>query len=279
MRKLILIAYLLMSIKTVCYSQEASITVNVEDVDVPPVFKEGGGNIKCYIDREVEYRSFGVENGISGKVTISFIVNKEGNVTNVRLVKGIHRVLNQKLVDCINGMPTWEPGIENGKPTEVEYTVDIKYNMSNNEGIFLITSKNDTIYGSLDILIHEGGRNLKVWVNKGTPFKMVFKAAEIKEIHDYNRVYAVKPHKPEKNSNELVLMTEIINSGKYRLLNVNSLFFLYQGDKFITRLNRKNYKELVARYFNECPRFVREMKYNKNVSLFDIESTYHRFCN
>ena len=64
---------------------------------------------------------------IHGRVIVSFVVEKDGRVTEVRVVKGLSSDVDKEAVRVVSASPKWHPGIQNGKPVRVAYTLPIQF--------------------------------------------------------------------------------------------------------------------------------------------------------
>ena len=71
-----------------------------------------------------------MENKISGTVLLSFIVARDGSLTNIRIERGVGSELNVEAIRVIKAMPKWTPGKIKGKPVRVHYTMPIKFKLS-----------------------------------------------------------------------------------------------------------------------------------------------------
>lgn len=73
-----------------------------------------------------------MENGIQGKVYIQFVIEKDGSITDVKVVRGVDASLDKEAVRVVKAMPKWKPGKQRGKPVRVSYTLPINFQLSNN---------------------------------------------------------------------------------------------------------------------------------------------------
>ncbi len=96
-------------------------------VEHMPVFP--GGNLQVWINKHVQYPVVAQENGITGKVYISFVVNKKGQVVKVKILRGVDASLDKEAIRVIKSMPTWKPGKQRDKPVNVTYTVPINFQL------------------------------------------------------------------------------------------------------------------------------------------------------
>jgi protein TonB len=98
-------------------------------VDQMPVFGTGMDDLFAYMSKEIKYPSIARENGIAGTVVIQFVINRNGNVTQVQLVKGIGGGCDQEALRVIKGMPAWSPGKQQGRAVSVRYTLPVKFKL------------------------------------------------------------------------------------------------------------------------------------------------------
>jgi TonB family protein len=96
-------------------------------VDQMPVFPGGEKAFGEFIGKEVKYPEDAKKAGINGKVFIKFVVNKEGNVVNSTIARGVSPSLDNEALRVINKMPKWTPGKQGGKDVDVELTVPIAF--------------------------------------------------------------------------------------------------------------------------------------------------------
>lgn len=99
-------------------------------VDSMPQFPGGEEKLRQYVASEVKYPLEAKEAGIRGMVFISFIVNKQGNVENVTVARGVHPLLDKEALRVVKAIPRWIPGTNNGKPENVSYTIPINFKLT-----------------------------------------------------------------------------------------------------------------------------------------------------
>ena len=114
------------------------ISDDVEEIieeDVPfiiisnmPKFQGGDlMNFWKYCQENIKYPEIASENGVSGTVTIQFVVNKQGYVVDAIIVRGVDPALDKEALRVINSSPKWEPGDNRGKPASVMMNLPIKF--------------------------------------------------------------------------------------------------------------------------------------------------------
>lgn len=96
-------------------------------VEVMPSFPGGSGALAKYLAENTSYPSFAREAEIQGKVFISFVVEADGRVTNVEVVRNLHPALDEEAARVVASMPNWIPGEQNQQPVRVRYTLPITF--------------------------------------------------------------------------------------------------------------------------------------------------------
>lgn len=102
-------------------------TVNL--VEQEPSFPGGQEALQKWVHDHIEYPAAAAEEGITGKVTVNFTVNKDGSISNVKAVRGPHPALNREAERVIKAMPKWIPGRNNGQPVKVSYNYPIVFRL------------------------------------------------------------------------------------------------------------------------------------------------------
>lgn len=99
-------------------------------VDEMPEFP--GGNIECqrWIARQVRYPVEAQKRGIVGRVYVGFVINKTGQIVNVKVLKSAHPLLDAEAIRVIEGMPAWKPGKNKGECVDVSYTFPINFRLA-----------------------------------------------------------------------------------------------------------------------------------------------------
>lgn len=96
-------------------------------VEVMPVFPGGQMALVQYIASHLKYPTVAQENGIQGRVFVSFVVGEDGYVEDVQVIKGVEPMLDKEAVRVIQSLPRWTPGNQQGKPVRVKYTVPVTF--------------------------------------------------------------------------------------------------------------------------------------------------------
>lgn len=96
-------------------------------VEQMPQFPGGDEALLKYLATSVKYPVIAQENGIQGRVFVSFVIDKNGEVTNVRVARPFDPNLDKEAVRVVQSMPKWTPGKQRGKPVKVSYNVPINF--------------------------------------------------------------------------------------------------------------------------------------------------------
>jgi periplasmic protein TonB len=91
-----------------------------------------GGNKALYefLATNLQYPAEAVENNIEGTVYVKFFVDENGKVSSPVVLRGIGSGCDEEAIRIINLMPQWKPGVENGKPAAVWYTIPVKFTIT-----------------------------------------------------------------------------------------------------------------------------------------------------
>jgi protein TonB len=99
-------------------------------VENMPVFPGGDLGLMKYIQRNVKYPPIAKEYNITGKVYVSFIVDKSGSVTNVKIVRGVDKNLDAEALRVVKSLPKYKPGKQRGKAVRVMFTIPINFTLN-----------------------------------------------------------------------------------------------------------------------------------------------------
>ncbi len=98
-----------------------------ENPDVKPEFPGGEAAFMKYISNNVKYPDTALKSGKKGVVGVSFVVNKNGDVTNVEITQSVSPELDAEAVRVIKASPKWKPGMVNGVPVDVKMKVPFRF--------------------------------------------------------------------------------------------------------------------------------------------------------
>ncbi len=106
---------------------EAEIFTVVEESPSYP----GGDEARIrFLQQNIQYPQMARESGIQGTVYVTFVVEKNGSVTDVRVLRGIGGGCDEEAVRVIKAMPKWNPGKQRGKPVRVQFNMPIKFTLA-----------------------------------------------------------------------------------------------------------------------------------------------------
>lgn len=100
-----------------------------DKVEQMPGFPGGQSALMSFLSRNVKYPKVCQENGIQGRVIIQFVVNKDGNISDVSVYKGVNPYLDAEAIRVVKSMPKWTPGKQKGKYVNVKYTLPISFRL------------------------------------------------------------------------------------------------------------------------------------------------------
>ena len=95
-----------------------------------PEFPGGDLGLMKYIQKNVKYPPIAKEYNITGKVYVSFIVDKSGSVTDVKIVRGVDKSLDAEAVRVVKSLPKYKPGKQRGKAVRVMFTIPINFTLN-----------------------------------------------------------------------------------------------------------------------------------------------------
>ena len=99
-------------------------------VENMPEFPGGDAGLRKYIQNNVKYPPIAKEYNITGKVYVSFIVDKSGSVTDVKIVRGVDKSLDAEAVRVVKSLPKYKPGKQRGKAVRVMFTIPINFTLN-----------------------------------------------------------------------------------------------------------------------------------------------------
>ena len=94
-----------------------------------PEFPGGWVEFMKWLTKNLKYPILAQQQQIEGKVVVSFIVNKDGSIVNIKLEKSIHPLLDREALRVMRMMPKWKPGIENAKPCRTLFAIPVVFKL------------------------------------------------------------------------------------------------------------------------------------------------------
>lgn len=98
-------------------------------VEQMPTYPGGEAAMMQFISSNVRYPSVAEENGVQGRVGLSFVIECDGSIGDVRVEKSVDPSLDKEAVRVIRSMPRWKAGTQNGKPVRVKYSTSVSFSL------------------------------------------------------------------------------------------------------------------------------------------------------
>ena len=99
-------------------------------VEEKPSFNGGDANeFSKWVNSKLVYPEIAKENGVQGRVTLQFTVEKDGSVTNVKVLRGVDSSLDKEAVRVVQSSPKWKPGKQRDRPVKVTYTFPVIFQL------------------------------------------------------------------------------------------------------------------------------------------------------
>jgi TonB family protein len=98
-----------------------------------PQFPGGVSALLEFLSTNVRYPKDAYEACVQGRVIVTFVVEKDGSISEAKVVKPVYPSLDEEALRVVNGMPNWEPGKVAGEPVRVKYTIPIAFKLQGDE--------------------------------------------------------------------------------------------------------------------------------------------------
>lgn len=99
-------------------------------IEKSPQFPGGMINFNDYIQKNLKYPEVAKENNFQGKVFASFIVERDGSLTNIQITRGLSAEIDKEAIRLIKSSPKWEPGVQHGKKVRCNYNVPVTFKLN-----------------------------------------------------------------------------------------------------------------------------------------------------
>ena len=115
------------------------VEVEEEEVDEQQIFtiveeqpEFPGGMAECYkwIGKNLNYPTISAENGVQGRVTVNFVVNADGSIVDVKVLRGVDPYLDKEAVRVVSKMPKWKPGKQRGKAVRCSFNLPVRFKLN-----------------------------------------------------------------------------------------------------------------------------------------------------
>ncbi len=94
-----------------------------------PEFPGGMAELMKFLSKNIKYPTIAQENGIQGRVTVTFVVNRDGSIVDPQVIRGVDPSLDKEAIRVITAMPKWKAGEQRGKKVRVKYTVPVTFRL------------------------------------------------------------------------------------------------------------------------------------------------------
>lgn len=98
-------------------------------IEEMPDFPGGMSKFYTYVSKNYVYPAAAREQGVSGRLILSFVVEKDGSLTDIKVLRDLGMGTGEEAVRMLRKAPKWKPGIQNGRPVRVQYTLPIMLNL------------------------------------------------------------------------------------------------------------------------------------------------------
>ena len=123
---------MMMGLSSPAMAQDVDSITNIESKKVfgnPEMQPTFNGDINLWLAQNMRYPEEAEKNNIEGKVIVSFVIEKDGSVSNIKALKSPHSSLTEEVVRLVKAMPNWNPGTMSGKPVRVKYTLPLSFKL------------------------------------------------------------------------------------------------------------------------------------------------------
>jgi protein TonB len=100
-----------------------------EVVEQMPLFPGGNGALMDFLRNNVKYPVVAQENGVQGRVVVAFVVEKDGSISDVHVLKSVDPSLDREATRVVKSMPRWQPGKQNGSAVRVKFNVPVSFKL------------------------------------------------------------------------------------------------------------------------------------------------------
>ena len=130
MKKLILLA----AVALFCGTSAMAQTDEVDDavfvvVEKSPEFPGGNDSLYAFIGRNIKYPEAAKKNKIEGRVFVTFVIEKDGQVSSAKILRDIGGGCGEEALRVVNSMPKWKPGTQRGNPVRVQFNLPIMFQL------------------------------------------------------------------------------------------------------------------------------------------------------
>ncbi|GAA4783852.1 energy transducer TonB [Olivibacter ginsenosidimutans] len=110
-------------------TEEGSGIMDFSAVEVQPTFPGGMQAFYKWVSQNYRYPEMAKEQGVNGSIHVSFVVERDGSLTDIKVIRDLKYGTGDEAVRMLKSSPKWKPGIQNGRPVRVSYSLPIKLNL------------------------------------------------------------------------------------------------------------------------------------------------------
>lgn len=127
MKRLFLLMFFMAFVSVNAYSQSDDSDEIYNIVEEMPEFPGGTSNMKEYIQDNLQYPAEAKELDVHGRVFVKFVIERDGTISNVKVLRGIGSGCDEEAIRLITSMPKWKPGKQRGKEVRTYFTYPITF--------------------------------------------------------------------------------------------------------------------------------------------------------
>ncbi|AMR31144.1 energy transducer TonB [Mucilaginibacter sp. PAMC 26640] len=102
-------------------------------VEKQPTFPGGEGGFGKYLSKNLRYPAIARENNVQGRVVLTFVVERDGSLTDIKVLRPLGSGTDEEAIRVLKSSPKWSPGIQNGRPVRVQYSIPINFALASEE--------------------------------------------------------------------------------------------------------------------------------------------------
>ncbi|MCQ6961260.1 energy transducer TonB [Mucilaginibacter aquariorum] len=99
-------------------------------VEQSPTFPGGEGAFGKYLQKNMRYPAIARENNVQGRVVLTFVVERDGSLTDIKVLRSLGSGTDEEAVRVLKASPKWKPGIQNGRPVRVQYSIPVNFTLA-----------------------------------------------------------------------------------------------------------------------------------------------------
>ena len=99
-------------------------------VEQAPSFPGGDGAFGKYLGKNIHYPAIARENNVQGRVVLTFVVERDGSLTDIKVLRSLGSGTDEEAVRVLKASPKWKPGIQNGRPVRVQYSIPVNFTLA-----------------------------------------------------------------------------------------------------------------------------------------------------